>query len=49
MGQGTQPQKDQTLWSYLRPPPHKLEDLPKLVNTSSQVSILDDVKMQKPH
>ena len=29
----------------LIPPPHKLKELPKLVDTSSQVSILDDVKM----
>ena len=26
------------------PPPHKLKDFPKLVDTSSQVSTLDDVK-----
>ena len=29
----------------LTPPPHKLKDLPKLVDTSSQVSVLDDVEM----
>ena len=29
----------------LTPPPHKLKDLPKLVDTSSQVSAPDDVKM----
>ena len=29
----------------LTPPPHKLKDLPKLVDTSSQVSALDDVEM----
>ena len=29
----------------LTPPPHKLKDLPKPVDTSSQVSTLDDVKM----
>ena len=29
----------------LMPPPHKLRDLPKLVDTSSQVSTPDDVKM----
>ena len=29
----------------LTPPPHKLKELPKLVDTSSQVSALDDVKM----
>ena len=29
----------------LTPPPHKLKELPKPVDTSSQVSTLDDVKM----
>ena len=29
----------------LTPPPHKLKDLPKLVDTSSQVSAQDDVEM----
>ena len=29
----------------LTPPPHKLKELLKLVDTSSQVSTLDDVKM----
>ena len=29
----------------LTPPPHKLKELPKLVDTSSQVSSLNDVKM----
>ena len=29
----------------LTPPPHKLKELPKLVDISSQVSALDDVKM----
>ena len=29
----------------LTPPPHKLKDLPKPVDTSSQVSTLDDVEM----
>ena len=29
----------------LTPPPHKLKELPKLVDTSSQVSTLDDVEM----
>ena len=45
MGQGTQPQKDQILWVILTPPPHKLKDLPKLVDTLSQVNTQDDVKM----
>ena len=29
----------------LTPPPHKLKNLPKLVDTSSQVSTLDDIEM----
>ena len=29
----------------LTPPPHKLKELPQLVDTSSQVSTLDDAKM----
>ena len=29
----------------LTPPPHKLKELPKAVDTSSQVSALDDVEM----
>ena len=29
----------------LTPPPHKLKDLPKLVDTSSQMSTPDDAKM----
>ena len=29
----------------LTPPPHKLKELPKLVDTSSQVSALDDIEM----
>ena len=29
----------------ITPPPHKLKELPRLVDTSSQVSTLDDVKM----
>ena len=29
----------------LTPPPHKLKDLPKLVDTLSQVSTQDDIKM----
>ena len=29
----------------LTPPPHKLKELPKLVDTSSQVDALDDVEM----
>ena len=29
----------------LTPPPHKLKELPKLVDTSSQVSTLDDIEM----
>ena len=38
MGQGTQPPKDQTLWSYLHLHLISWRDLPKLVDTSSQVS-----------
>ena len=29
----------------LTPPPHKLKELPKLVDTSSQVSTLDNIEM----
>ena len=31
--------------AVLTPPPHKLKELPKLVDTLSQVSTLDDVNM----
>ena len=45
MGQGTPPQKDQNPVVVLTPLPHKWKELSKLVDTSSQVSALDDVKM----
>ena len=31
----------------LTPPPHKLRDLSRLVNTLAQVSALDDIEMAK--
>ena len=45
MCQGTRPQKDQTLWSYLTTPPYKLRDPSRLVDTSFQVSTPGDVEM----
>ena len=45
MDQETWPQEDWTQWSFFTPPPHKPKELPQLVDTSSQVSFLDDAKM----
>ena len=39
------PRRPKPVVVMLTPPPHKPKELPKLVDTSSQVSTLDDVKM----
>ena len=44
-GSGNSTQKRQNPVVILTPPPHKLKDLPKLVDTSSQVSTQDDIEM----
>ena len=44
-GLGNSTQKRPNPVVILTPPPHKLKDLPKLVDTSSQVSALDDVEV----
>ena len=44
-GSGNSTQKRPNPVVVLTPPPHKLEDLPMLVDTSSQVSTPDDVNM----
>ena len=44
-GSGNSTPKRPNLVVILTPPPHKLKDLPKLVDISSQVSTQDDVKM----
>ena len=44
-GLGNSTPKRPNLVVVLTPPPHKLRDLPKPVDTSSQVSTPDDVEM----
>ena len=44
-GSGNLTPRRPNLVVILTPPPHKLKELPKLVDTSSQVSTLDDVEM----
>ena len=44
-GSGNSTPRRPNLVVILTPPPHKLKELPKLVDTSSQVSTLDDVEM----
>ena len=44
-GSGNSTQKRPNPVAILTPPPHKLRDLPKLVDNSSQVSALIDIKM----
>ena len=46
-GSGNSTQRRPNPVVMLPPPPHKLKELPKLVDTSSQVSTLDDVEMVK--
>ena len=43
LGSGNSTPKRQNPVVILTPPPHKLKDLPKLVDTSSWVSAQDDV------
>ena len=44
-GSGNPTPKKPKLVVMLTPPPHRPKELPKLVDTSSQVSVLDDVEM----
>ena len=44
-GSGNSTPKRPNPVGILTPPPHKLKELPKLVDTSSQVSTLDDIEM----
>ena len=44
-GSGNSIPRRPNLVVILTPPPHKLKELPKLVDTSSQVSTIDDVEM----
>ena len=47
-GSGNSTLRRPNLVVVLTPPPHKPKELPKLADTSSQVSTLDDVKMAEP-